>query len=60
MPPEAEVEQFGFIGKDFAGSIFFDPRSGEFMGETLVSRSRRLVTPKPADDESGQRRARSA
>ena len=38
MSPEAEVEQFGFTGKRFAGSVFFDVPSGEFLGDTIVER----------------------
>jgi len=37
MPPEAEIEQFGFSSKAIAGSIFFNRQSGEFMGETIVA-----------------------
>ena len=38
LAPEAEVEQFGFTGKGFAGSVFFDCASGEFLGDTIVER----------------------
>jgi hypothetical protein len=38
MPPDAEVEQFGFTGKTFAGSVFFDRASGKFLGDTIVRR----------------------
>lgn len=38
MPAEAEIEQYGFTGKDFAGSVFFDRASGRFLGDTIVKR----------------------
>jgi len=38
MRPDAEIEQFGFTGKRFAGAIFFDFASGEFLGDTIVER----------------------
>jgi hypothetical protein len=38
MTPEAEIEQFGFTGKRFAGSVFFDCAGGEFLGDTIVER----------------------
>jgi hypothetical protein len=43
MPPESEIEQFGFAGEKIAGSIFFNPKTGEFMGETIV---RAIAKPK--------------
>jgi hypothetical protein len=38
LAPEAEIEQFGFTGKRFAGSVFFDCASGAFLGDTIVER----------------------
>jgi hypothetical protein len=38
MRPGAEIEQFGFTGTRFAGSVFFDRASGEFLGDTIVER----------------------
>jgi hypothetical protein len=38
IPPEADIEQFGFTGKRFAGSVFFDRASGKFLGDTIVER----------------------
>jgi hypothetical protein len=46
MPPEAEIDQFGFTGKRFAGSVFFDRASGKFLGDSIVERrtkSRQMV-----------------
>lgn len=46
MPPEADIEQFGFTGKRFAGSVFFDRATGKFLGDTIVerqSKSRQMV-----------------
>ena len=42
---ETELEQYGFTVKVFAGSIFFERASGEFLGDTIVkrrSKSRRI------------------
>jgi hypothetical protein len=36
LPPAAEIEQLGFTGKRFAGSVFFDRTSRDFLGDTIV------------------------
>ena len=38
MPPDAEIEQYGLTGTIFAGSVFFDRASGQFLGDTVVKR----------------------
>jgi hypothetical protein len=38
LPAETEIEQFGLTGSKYAGSIFFDGGSGEFLGDTIVKR----------------------
>jgi len=38
VPPDTEIEQYGFTGKRFAGSVFFDGTSGRFLGDTIVKR----------------------
>jgi hypothetical protein len=38
MLPEEEVEQYGFTGEKLAGSVFFNRRTGEFLGDTIVKR----------------------
>lgn len=38
MPPDAEVEQYGFTGEKLTGSIFFNSQTGEFLGDTIVER----------------------
>jgi hypothetical protein len=55
MPPEAEIEQFGFSSKAIAGSIFFNRQSGEFMGETIVgiADKPKRFEPKRTDGLSG-------
>jgi hypothetical protein len=41
LSPEAGIEQYGLTGKEFAGSIFFDRASGEFLGDTIVKRRKK-------------------
>lgn len=41
MQPDAEIEQYGLTGKEFAGSVFFDRASGEFLGDTIVKRRKK-------------------
>jgi hypothetical protein len=68
MPPEAEIEQFGFSSKAIAGSIFFNRQSGEFMGETIVAiadkpkrfEPKSIDSPSAAEDASSRRRGESA
>ena len=50
LPPDAEIEQFGFTGKTFAGSVFFDRASGKFLGDTIVKR--RAKSPRMRDLEA--------
>jgi len=38
MASDSQVEQYGFIGEKFAGCIFFDHQTGEFLGDTIVER----------------------
>jgi hypothetical protein len=38
LPPNAPVEQYSFDTKLRAGSIFIDPATGEFLGDTIVER----------------------
>lgn len=38
MPPDAEIEQYGFTGEKLAGSIFLERQTGEFLGDTIVER----------------------
>lgn len=38
LPPDAEIEQYGLTGQIFAGSVFFERASGEFLGDTIVKR----------------------
>jgi len=38
MPPDAEIEQYGFTGEKLAGSIFIKRQTGEFLGDTIVER----------------------
>lgn len=38
LPAESVVEQFGFTGDKLAGSLFFDRKTGAFLGDTIVAR----------------------
>jgi hypothetical protein len=38
LSKDSEVEQFGFTGDEQAGSLFFDRRTGAFLGDTIVAR----------------------
>jgi hypothetical protein len=60
IPPEAKVEQFGFIGNAFSGSLFFDSASGEFLGDTVVSRSIQSKLQRPNGLSPARRQAKSA
>lgn len=38
LPPETEIDQFGFTGDKLVGCIFFHHQTGEFLGDTIVER----------------------
>jgi hypothetical protein len=38
LSPNAQVEQYSFDNELSSGSIFIDPASGEFLGDTIVER----------------------
>jgi hypothetical protein len=38
LAADSEVEQFGFTGDEFAGSLFFDRKTRHFLGDTIVER----------------------
>jgi hypothetical protein len=38
LPSNAQVEQYNFETKSTSGSIFIDPATGEFLGDTIVER----------------------
>jgi hypothetical protein len=38
LSEDSEVEQFGFTGDRLAGSLFFDHKTGAFLGDTIVER----------------------
>jgi hypothetical protein len=38
LPSNAQVEQYNFDTKSSSGSIFIDPATGEFLGDTIVER----------------------
>jgi hypothetical protein len=46
LPLGAPVEQYNFDSESSSGSIFMDPATGEFLGDTIVerhSKSRQMV-----------------
>jgi len=51
MPADAPVEQYGFTGKSRAGCIFFDHRTGAFLGDTIVERRPKSQTMLDLEDE---------
>jgi hypothetical protein len=38
LSPETPVDQYGFNTPSSAGSIFIDPATGQFLGDTIVKR----------------------
>jgi hypothetical protein len=51
MPANAKIEQYGLHGKKRAGCIFFDHRTGEFLGDTIVERRPKSQTMLDLEDQ---------
>lgn len=36
LPGNSEVVQYGFVGEKLAGSLFFERKTGDFLGDTIL------------------------
>jgi len=60
MSPDAMVDQYNFDTGTLAGSIFIDPSTGKFLGDTIVERNNKYRQGKDLEDRVSEPSRKSA